>query len=88
MFLIGALGVGFNRKNVILLMVCVEVMFLGVNLVFISGYVFLGLDLGLVFALVSLSVAAAEAAVGFSLLTSSFRVLPVIALKRLSRLKG
>ena len=87
-FIIGAFGIAFNRKNVILLMVCVEIMFLGVNLIFISGYIFLGLDLGLVYALISLSVAAAEAAIGFSLLMSSFREVPNITFKNFNRLRG
>ena len=39
-FSIGAFGIAFNRKNVILLMVSVEIMFLGINLIFISGYIF------------------------------------------------
>jgi NADH:ubiquinone oxidoreductase subunit K len=61
-FSIGAFGIAFNRKNVLLLMVSVEIMFLGINLAFISGYIFLNLEVGLVYALVNLSIAAAEAA--------------------------
>jgi NADH:ubiquinone oxidoreductase subunit K len=53
----------FNRKNVFL--IGVEIMFLGINLVFISGYIFLQLEIGLVYALISLSIAAAEAGIGF-----------------------
>lgn len=87
-FSIGAFGIAFNRKNVILLMASIEVMFLGVNLVFISGYVFLNLEVGLIYALVSLSISAAEAAIGFGLLMASFRNKPHIAFSSFNRLKG
>ena len=69
-------------------MASVEVMFLGVNLVFISGYVFLNLGVGLVDALINLSIAAAEAAVGFGLLMASFRNCPNITLSGFNQLKG
>jgi NADH:ubiquinone oxidoreductase subunit K len=87
-FFIGAFGIVFNRKNVLLLMASLEVMFLGVNLVFISGYVFLNLEVGLIYALISLSISAAEAAIGFGLLMSSFRNKPDITFSRFHRLKG
>jgi NADH:ubiquinone oxidoreductase subunit K len=69
-------------------MASVEVMFLGINLVFISGYIFLGLEVGLVYALISLSISAAEAAIGFGLLMSSFRNKPSISFSKFNRLKG
>ena len=87
-FSIGFFGIAFNRKNIILLLISVEIMFLGINLVFISGYVFLQLELGLVYALVNLSISAAEAAIGFGLITASFRNLPDISIQEFSKLKG
>jgi NADH-quinone oxidoreductase subunit K len=87
-FSIGAFGIAFNRKNVILLMVSVEIMFLGINLIFISGYIFLNLEVGLIYALINLSISAAEAAVGFGLLMASFRNLPNITFTGFNRLKG
>jgi NADH-quinone oxidoreductase subunit K len=87
-FSIGAFGLAFNRKNILLVMASIEVMFLGVNLVFISGYVFLNLEVGLVYALISLSLSAAEAAIGFGLLMASFRNRPDITLSKLNSLKG
>ena len=69
-------------------MASVEVMFLGVNFVFISGYVFLNLEVGLIYALISLSLSAAEAAIGFGLLIASFRNLPSITFSTFNRLKG
>jgi NADH:ubiquinone oxidoreductase subunit K len=87
-FSIGAFGIAFNRKNVLLLMASVEIMFLGINLVFVSGYVFLNLEVGLIYALVNLSISAAEAAIGFGLLMSSFRNCPNISFSRFNRLRG
>jgi NADH-quinone oxidoreductase subunit K len=87
-FAIGAFGIAFNRKNILLLMASIEIMFLGINLVFISGYVCLNLEVGLIYALVTLSVAAAEAAIGFSLVMSSFRNSTDITIKGFNRLKG
>jgi NADH-quinone oxidoreductase subunit K len=87
-FSIGVFGIAFNRKNVLLLLVSVEVMFLGINLLFISGYICLNLEVGLIYALVNLSISAAEAAVGFSLVMSAFRNSPDITIKAFSRLKG
>jgi NADH-quinone oxidoreductase subunit K len=87
-FSIGAFGIAFNRKNILLLLISVEIMFLGINLVFISGYIFLQLELGLVYALISLSISAAEAAIGFGLITASFRNLPDTSIQEFSKLKG
>lgn len=87
-FSIGVFGIAFNKKNVILLMASVEIMFLGINLVFISGYIFLNLEVSLVYALVNLSIAAAEAAIGFGLLVGSFRNQQGITFTSFNRLKG
>jgi NADH-quinone oxidoreductase subunit A len=87
-FSIGAFGIAFNRKNVLLLMASVEIMFLGVNLVFISGYIFLNLEVGLIYALINLSISAAEAAIGFGLLMSSFRNRPDISFGGFNSLRG
>jgi NADH:ubiquinone oxidoreductase subunit K len=69
-------------------MASVEIMFLGINLVFVSGYIFLNLDVGLIYALVNLSISAAEAAIGFGLLMSSFRNRPDITFSRFNSLRG
>jgi NADH-quinone oxidoreductase subunit K len=87
-FSIGAFGIAFNRKNIILLMVSIEIMFLGINLVFISGYLFLNLEVGLIYALISLSISAAEAAIGLGLLMASFRNRPDITFNSFNCLKG
>jgi len=87
-FLIGAFGIIFNRKNIIMLMVSVEVMFLGINLVFIFSFFINGAAIALIYALIILSLAAAEAAIGFGLLVVSFRNKPNIEFKAFNRLKG
>lgn len=87
-FLVGALGIIFNRKNIILLMVSVEIMFLGINLIFIFSFLIHGNPTALLYSLVILSLAAAEAAIGFGLLVASFRNKPTIEFKAFNRLKG
>jgi len=87
-FSIGIFGIVFNRKNILLLMASVEIMFLGINLVFISGYIFLNLEVGLIYALVNISVAAGEAVIGFGLLMGSFRTRQDITFKSFNGLKG
>jgi NADH:ubiquinone oxidoreductase subunit K len=87
-FSIGAFGVAFNRKNVLLLMASIEIMFLGINLVFISGSIFLNLEVGLIYGLIGMSLSAAEAAIGFGLLAASFRNRPDISFSNFNKLKG
>jgi NADH-quinone oxidoreductase subunit K len=71
-----------------MLMVSVEVMFLGINLVFIFAFLINGTPTALIYSLIILSLAAAEAAIGFGLLVASFRNKPNIEFKAFNRLKG
>jgi NADH:ubiquinone oxidoreductase subunit K len=87
-FFMGAFGIVFNRKNILLLMVSIEIMFLGISFIFIFTFVFFGEPLGLIYSLVILSLAAAEAAVGFGLLIGSFNLVPNITFNRFNRLRG
>ena len=84
----GVLGICLNNKNIIILMVFVEIMFLGINLFFIFGSIFLQIPDSQVFTLIILSVAAGEAAVGFGLLIASFRNKPFIVFESYNQLKG
>ena len=86
--LFGALGIVFARQNLILLMVFIEVMFLGINLTFIYGFIFFGFEAGMIYALIVLSIAAAEAAIGFGILIAAFRASSTIEFKHFNKLKG
>ncbi len=73
LFAIGMAGIFLNRKNVIVILMSVELMLLSVNINFVAFSQFLGDLTGQVFAFMVLTVAAAEAAVGLAILVAYFR---------------
>ena len=73
LFAIGVAGIFLNRKNVIIILMSVELMLLAVNINFVAFSMFLGDIKGQVFAFMVLTVAAAEAAIGLAILVSFFR---------------
>ena len=74
LFAIGAAGIFLNRKNVIVILMSVELMLLAVNINLVAFSVALGDLVGQVFAFMVLTVAAAEAAIGLAILVSFFRL--------------
>ena len=88
LFTIGVFGIFLNRKNIIIILMSVELILLAVNinLVAFSGH--LGDLVGQVFALLILTVAAAEAAIGLAILVLLFRNLSTINVDKLDQLKG
>jgi len=87
-FLIGLAGIFLNRKNMIILLMSVEVMLLAVNLNFIIFSAFLDDLMGQIFALFVLTVAAAESAIGLAILVIFYRVRGTIALDFIRLMKG
>ncbi len=81
-------GVFINRKNVIILLMCIELMLLAVNINFIAFSHYLGDLAGQVFVFFILTVAAAEAAIGLAILVVLFRNKRTINVKDLDSLKG
>lgn len=77
-----------NRKNFIILMVFVEIMFLGIILIFIYTAHFFSLPEGQVYALINLGISAAEAAIGFGLFIASFRHFSFAVFEGFNKLKG
>ncbi|MGD8932323.1 MAG: NADH-quinone oxidoreductase subunit NuoK, partial [Chromatiales bacterium] len=73
LFAISVAGIFLNRKNVIILLMCVELMLLAVNMNFVAFSHFLGNSVGQVFVFFILTVAAAEAAIGLAILVVLFR---------------
>ena len=73
LFAISVAGIFLNRKNVILLLMCIELMLLAVNINFVGFSHFLGDTAGQVFVFFILTVAAAEAAIGLAILVVLFR---------------
>lgn len=88
LFCISVAGIFINRKNVIILLMCIELMLLSVNLNFIGFSHFLGDIHGQVFVFFILTVAAAEAAIGLAILVVLFRNRSTINVVDLDTLKG
>ena len=88
LFSIAVAGIFINRKNVILLLMCIELMLLAVNFNFIAFSRMLGDLTGQVFVFFILTVAAAEAAIGLAILVVLFRNTRSIDVDDLDRLKG
>lgn len=88
LFALSVAGIFINRKNVILLLMCVELMLLAVNTNFIAFSHFLGDLAGQVFVFFILTVAAAEAAIGLAILVALFRNRRTINVEELDTLKG
>jgi NADH-quinone oxidoreductase subunit K len=88
LFSISIVGIFLNRKNIIVLLMAIELMLLSVNLNFIAFSYYLGDAAGQVFVFFILTVAAAEAAIGLAILVSLFRNLDTINVEDLDTLKG
>ncbi len=88
LFSISVTGIFLNRKNVIILLMCIELMLLAVNMNFIAFSHFLGDSAGQVFVFFILTVAAAEAAIGLAILVVLFRARQTINVDDLDTLKG
>lgn len=88
LFTLGVLGIFLNRKNIIIFLMSIELMLLAVNINFVTFSVFLGDLMGQVFALLILTVAAAEAAIGLAILVAFFRNRGTIAVEDVSSMKG
>lgn len=88
LFCISIAGIFINRKNVIILLMALELMLLAVNLNFVAFSAFLGDAAGQIFVFFILTVAAAEAAIGLAILVLLFRNRATINVEELDTLKG
>jgi NADH-quinone oxidoreductase subunit K len=88
LFTIGVVGIFLNRKNVIIILMSVELMLLAVNLNLVAFSAHLGDLVGQVFALIVLTVAAAEAAIGLAILVVYYRNRGSIAVEDINMMKG
>jgi NADH-quinone oxidoreductase subunit K len=88
LFSLSVAGIFINRKNVILLLMCIELMLLAVNFNFITFSRMLGDEVGQIFVFFILTVAAAEAAIGLAILVVLFRTRQSINVEELDSLKG
>ena len=88
LFAIGIAGIFLNRKNVIVLLMCIELMLLAVNFNFVAFSRYLGDLSGQIFVFFILTVAAAEAAIGLAILVVVFRERRSIEVEALDTLQG
>ncbi|MCI5047510.1 MAG: NADH-quinone oxidoreductase subunit NuoK [Aquisalinus sp.] len=88
LFAIGACGIFINRKNIIIILMSIELMLLSVNINLVAFSQFLGDLVGQVFAFMVLTVAAAEAAIGLAILVSFFRTRGDIAVDDANLMKN
>lgn len=88
LFTLGIVGIIVNRKNIIVILMSVELILLSVNINLVAFSAFLGDLTGQVFALFILTVAAAEAAIGLAILVTYFRNRGTIAVEDVNMMKG
>ena len=88
LFTIGVFGIFLNRKNVIVILMSIELMLLAVNINFVAFSAFMNDIHGQVFSMFILTVAAAEAAIGLAILVTFFRARGSIAVDDIAELKG
>jgi NADH-quinone oxidoreductase subunit K len=88
LFVVGIFGLFLNRKNVIIMLMSIELMLLAVNINFVAFSAFLGDLVGQVFTLFVLTVAAAEAAIGLAILVCFFRNRGTIDVADVNMMKG
>ena len=88
LLVLGVFGMFLNRKNVIVILMCVELMLLAVNINLVAFSIFEGNVVGQIFAMLVLTVAAAEAAIGLAILVVYFRNRGTIAVEDINEMKG
>ena len=88
LFVLGIVGIFVNRKNVIIILMSIELMLLAVNINLVAFSSHLGDLVGQVFAMFVLTVAAAEAAIGLAIVVVFFRNRGTIAVEDVSMMKG
>lgn len=88
LFTIGVFGIFLNRKNVIVILMSIELMLLAVNINFVTFSTYLNDMAGQIFTMFILTVAAAEAAIGLAILVVFFRSRGSIAVEDISTMKG
>jgi|SRR6185312_14433846 NADH-quinone oxidoreductase subunit K len=88
LFTLGVFGIFLNRRNVIIILMSIELILLSVNINLVAFSAFSGDLVGQVFALLVLTVAAAEAAIGLAILVVFFRNRGTIAVEDINMMKG
>ena len=88
LFTIGVVGLVLNRKNILIIIMSIELMLLSVNLNFIVFSIYLDDLLGQLFVLFVLTIAATESSIGLAILSSYYKLKNTIIIDKIKRLKG
>ena len=81
LFLIGVLGFVLNRKNIIMMLICIEIMLLGITLLILLGSLSIDDIVGQMYAIYIISVAGAESAIGLGILVAFYRLRGSVAIE-------
>jgi NADH-quinone oxidoreductase subunit K len=87
-FIIGTLGILYNRRDILIVLVCIELLLLSVGLLFIVFSIYLDDMIGQLFAIFILTVAAAEASIGLGILTQYYKITGDISMIDVGMLRG
>ncbi len=87
-FSLGTIGIFLNRKNIIVILMSIELMLLAVNINLVSFSIYLGDIVGQIFTMLILTVAAAEAAVGLAIIVSYYRNKGSVRVEEINEMKG
>jgi NADH-quinone oxidoreductase subunit K len=87
-FSLGTIGIFLNRKNIIVILMSIELMLLAVNINLVSFSIYLGDIVGQIFAMLILTVAAAEAAIGLAIIVSYYRNKGSVRVEEINEMKG
>jgi NADH-quinone oxidoreductase subunit K len=88
MFVIGTLGILYNRRDILIVLVCIELLLLSVGILFIVFSIYLDDMIGQLFAIFILTVAAAESSIGLGILTQYYKITGDISVIDIGMLRG
>lgn len=88
LFLIGILGIFLNQKNILLMLMSIEIMFLVISFIWIFSSIYLDDIIGQIFALLILTIAAAESSIGLAILVIYYRIRNTITIELMNLTKG
>jgi NADH-quinone oxidoreductase subunit K len=88
LFMFGVAGIFITRRNIILIIMSIELILLSINLIFIISSIYLDDITGQVFSLYVLTIAASESAIGLALVVNYYRIRSIISIDFISTIKG
>lgn len=87
-FSISIAGIYLNRKNILILLMCIEMILLSINLLLISFSIYLDDAIGLIYTIFIITVAAAESAIGLAILVSLYNIRKTVSIQYINLMKG